>query len=173
MDYQRSGYDWERKFQKSVKEFFPDAFIYKIIDTHSIEGLLSKLKKTHTQYENFLIPKVPADFIIIHLGRTVWVECKNTTNLTSFPLRNIKPHQIEYGIDIEGAGGEYLFAIQRDESRNKRAFLLSINTLIDIQLKLGKVKSIKWEVFEDHKEVIELPREKGSIYNVEELMNVV
>lgn len=171
--YTRKGYHWENKFSQSVKEFLPDAFIYKIIDTHSIEGLLAKLKKTHQQYEEFLIPKVPADYIIIHEGHTVWVECKNTTDLKSFPMRNIKPHQIKFGLEIDGAGGEYLFAIQRDEPRNKRAFLLSINTLVDIQINLGKKKTIEWRVFEEHPKVIELMREKGSIFNVEGLMNVL
>jgi len=173
MSYTRSGYKWEDTFKKSVKSFLPDAFIYKLIDTHSIEGLLRKLKKTNTEYENFLIPKVPADFIVIHEGQTLWVECKSTSNLESFPLRNIKPHQIEFGLDIDGAGGEYVFALQRDEPRNKRAFLLSVNTLVDISMKLGKSKSIKWEVLEKHPRVIEMAREKGSIFNVEELFSVL
>ena len=173
MSYARSGYEWESRFKKSVGSFLPDAFIYKLIDTHSIEGLLRKLKKTETQYENFLIPKVPADFIIISEGRTLWVECKNTKNLDFFPLRNIKSHQIKFGLDIDGAGGEYIFAIQRDEPRNKRAFLLSVNTLVDISMKLGKSKNIKWEVLESHPRVIEMTREKGSLFNTEELFDVL
>ena len=173
MNYKRRGYDFENQFRKSVKEFLPDAFIYKLIDTHSIEGLLSKLKKTHTQYQEFYLPKVPADFILINKGQTLWVECKSTSNLGSFPLRNIKPHQIEFGLNIDGAGGEYVFALQRDEPRNKRAFLLSVNTLVDISMKLGKTKSIKWEVLEKHPRVIEMTREKGSIFNVEELFDVL
>jgi len=173
MSYTRSGYEWEDSFKKSVRTFLPDAFIYKLIDTHSIEGLLRKLKKTQTQYENFLIPKVPADFILIDEGRTLWVECKSTSNLESFPLRNIKSHQIEFGLSIDGAGGEYIFAIQRNEPRNKRAFLLSVNTLVDISIKLGKSKSIKWNVLERHPRVIEMTREKGSLFNTEELFNVL
>lgn len=173
MSYARSGYRWEDTFKKSVNQFLPDAYIYKLMDTHSIEGLLQKLKKTQTQYENFLIPRVPADFVIIHEGQTLWVECKSTSNLESFPLRNIKSHQIETGLSIDGAGGEYIFAIQRDEPRNKRAFLLSVNTLVDITIKLGKSKSIKWDILEKHPRVIELLREKGSLFNMEELFDVL
>ncbi|MCK5013790.1 MAG: Holliday junction resolvase RecU [Candidatus Omnitrophica bacterium] len=170
--YQRNGYQWENSFQKSIKKYLPDAFIYKIMDTHSIEGLLTKLKKTHTEYQDFLIPKVPADFMVIHQGRTIMIECKSTIKLDHFPLRNIKPHQIQMGVEIDGAGGEYIFAIQRDEPRNKRVFLISVNTLIAIQLKLGKKKVIPWHVMEKNPDVIELVREKGSLFQMEALLYV-
>ena len=140
MSYARSGYQFESTFKKSVQVFLPNAFIYKIMDTHSIEGLLTKLKKTNTQYSNFLIPRVPADFIVVNEGNTLWVECKSTSNLESFPLRNIKSHQIEFALDIDGAGGEYIFAFQRNEARNKRVFLLSINTLTDIMMTTSQSK---------------------------------
>jgi len=166
--YKRRGYEWEHSFRLSIIRCLPGAFIYKIIDTHSIEGLLSKLKESHQQYNKFLVPKVPADFIIIHYGRTMWIECKNTTNLTSFPLSNIAKHQLEFGVQIASAGGEYFFAIQRDEPYKKRAFLIDINTFLEIKSKVNREgkKSIKWLIFENHPNVKELELMRGSIYDL-------
>ena len=123
--YKRRGYKWEDSFRLSIKRYLPNAFIYKIMDTHSIEGLLSKLKESHQQYNKFLVPKVPADFIIIHDGRTMWIECKNTINLTSFPLSNIAKHQLEFGVQISNAGGEYFFAILLTSFLRFKAFFLT------------------------------------------------
>lgn len=165
----RKGYIWEGKFRKSVHTYLPQAFIYKILDTHSIEGLLQKLRQTHQQYNQFLVPKVPADFIMIHAGRTIWIECKNTTNLTSFPLANIKPHQLEFGKAIVKAGGEYFFAIQRNQSHHNRAFLVDIDTYLkmrDIVIEKGR-KSIKWELFKRYG-VKEMKIQKESLYDIKE-----
>jgi len=164
----RSGYVWESTFKKSVQTYLPEAFIFKIIDTHSIEGLLSILRKSHTQYENYMIPKVPSDFIIVWNGKTMWVECKNTHNKTSFPLSNIKKHQLEFGKAIVRAGGEYFLAIQRDKPYHKRAFLIDLETFLKMELRAikEKRKSIKWELFELESGVKEMRLLKNSLYNI-------
>jgi recombination protein U len=151
----QGGYKWEDAFKKSVLKSYPDAFIYKLIDTHSIEGLLNELKKKHLQYENFLIPKVPADFVIIVDGQTYFIECKSTVSQTSFPLRNIKDHQFEFAANIELAGGTYWFCIRREEKSAHECFLINLNTIIKLK---GDKKSITWEDMRDCPDVIKPPR---------------
>lgn len=168
--YTRAGYNFESIFKKSVENSFPDAFIYKLIDTTSISGLLSVLKKNYIQYNNFLIPKVPSDFIIINEGRTLWIECKSTKNLTSFPIRNIKTHQLKFASEIEASGAQYFFALRRDEPRKGRVFIVPAHSLFKIKIGLGNSKkSIKWRYFEEDPDVIEAPRIKGSIYDLRKI----
>jgi len=173
MSKQRKGYIWESTFKDSVRKCYPDSFIFKIMDTHSIEGLLTILRKNNTQYNQFMIPRVPADFIVVlHKDRTIWVECKNTTNLTSFPLGNIKKHQLEFGRAIVSAGGEYFLAIQRDKPYHKRAFLIDLDTFLKMEAKAKKEKrkSIKWRLFEIEDGVKEMKLMMGSLYNVKEVL---
>jgi recombination protein U len=161
----RGGYKWEDTLKKSILETYPDAFIYKLIDTHSIEGLLTKLKKNHIQYKDFLIPKVPADFIAVCGGQTVWIEAKNTVNDRYFPLGNIKQHQLEFASLIEGAGGKYFFAIRRQEPRNNEVFLLTLNDIIRITQKSGR-KSLLWPELRKDQFILKCPQVKGSKYDM-------
>ncbi len=165
MSRQNAGYRWEETFKKSVLESFPGAFIYKLIDTHSIEGLLTKLKKNHIQYKDFLIPKVPADYICVWGAQTVWVECKNTINDSYFPLANIKKHQLEFASLIEENGGKYYFAIRRQEARNNEVFLVTLNDIIRITQKSGR-KSLQWSELRRDKQIIKCDQVKGSKYDV-------
>ncbi len=161
----RGGYKWEDTLKKSIVETYPGAFIYKLIDTHSIEGLLTKLKKNHIQYQDFLIPKVPADFITVWGGQTVWVEAKNTVNDRYFPLANIKQHQLEFASLIEENGGKYYFAIRRQEARNNEVFLVTLNDIISITQSSGR-KSLQWTELRKNENVIKCPQVKGSKYDM-------
>ena len=161
----QGGYKFESITQKSIEETYPGAFVYKLIDTHSIEGLLTMLKKNHIQYQNFLVPKVPADFIAVFGGHTVWVECKNTVNRTSFPLGNIKKHQLEFATLIEENGGKYYFAIRRQEARNNEAFLITVNDIIRLTQKSGR-KSLNWTDVRKDEYIIKLPQVKGSKFDM-------
>jgi len=174
MTKKRRGYEWESTFKDSVRKCYPDSFIYKIMDTHSIEGLLTILRKSHTQYGDYVVPRVPADFIVVlHQGRTIWIECKNTTNLNSFPLGNIKKHQLEFGKSIVYAGGEYFLAIQRDKPYHKRAFLIDLDTFLKMESRAKKEdrKSIKWKLFELESGVKEMRLLKGSLYDVKGVLD--
>jgi len=158
----RRGYVWEDRFRDNLLRDYPDAFVYKIMDTHSIEGLLGKLKAAHMQYKNFLVPKVPGDFITVIDGKTRWIECKSTANKTSFPFGNISPHQLQFASDIEGAGGEYIFAIRRDEKQNQQAWLVSATEMFKMINDSSPRKSIKWPIFETY-DIIKLKnRVKGT-----------
>ena len=164
----KRGYNFENIFRRSFIQAFPDGYIYKIPDMHSISGQLSEIHKYHSNYTGYAVPKSPADFICVIGGRTVWVECKSTRNLTSFPLRNIKDHQIETGLEIDAAGGIFYFAIRRDEPYKSRMWLVPVNELIKVQQELAKTaKSIKWHLLERHG--IECKRIKNSMFDLEKM----
>lgn len=163
MSYTRAGYDWESSFKENLERSYPDAFVYKIIDTHSIEGLLRELKKRHIQYKNFLVPKVPSDFITVIDGTTHWIECKNTMNKTSFPFGNISDHQLQFGAQIEAAGGFYSFAIRKYEKKNHSAYIIPCAVMLKMKYELLPVKSIKWGILEEYAGVVKLRnRVKGT-----------
>jgi len=126
---QQRGYDFEDKFKKSFDDSFPAGFIYKLVDTHSLQG--AKRAATNTSknnaWNNIIIPKVVSDFICIYNGQTMFVECKSTVNKTSLPLGNIKAHQLEFAAKIEEAGGRYYFAIRHQVPRNSECFLITLN----------------------------------------------
>jgi len=165
----KRGYNYENIFRKSFLQSFPDGYIYKIPDFHSVSGQLNTIQKYQSTYKEYAVPKSPADFICVIDGRTVWVECKSTRNMTSFPLRNIKDHQITTGLEIDAAGGVFYFAIRRDEPYKSRMWLVSIDKFIKIRQEMDKkAKSIKWFYFERH--AIECKRIKNSMFNLEHLI---
>jgi recombination protein U len=168
----QSGYSWEKLFKESFDECFPDGFIYKLIDTHSLEGAKKSASAAGNQnWSKIIVPKVPSDWICIVDGVTIFVECKNTMNQSSFPLSNIKSHQFEFAAKIEAAGGKYFFAIRRQEPRNNECFLLTLNDFIRLGTKSGGRKSIKWELIRDDEWIIKCPQIKGSKFAIQALFD--
>ena len=162
----KRGYNFENIFRKSFIQAFPDGYIYRIPDLHSISGTLRTVQNHYDQYKSYSMPKSPADFICVIDGRTVWVECKSTRNLTSFPMRNIKDHQIETAFEIDAAGGKFYFAIRRDEPYKSRMWLVGVNALAKIQQEMNKrAKSIKWHYIERHAQ--ECKRIKNSMFDLQ------
>lgn len=166
-----TGYEWEAAFRNSVLNTYPGAFVHKLVDTHSIEGILRYLKsKGPGPWSQYKVPKVPADFILLNDGDTTWAECKDTSNLKGFPMRNIKPHQLEAATNIEGAGGQFIFVIRRKEPRNNRAWLVSATGLYRIKSTIA-TSIIPWDEFKGTG-VVELNRIKGGLFEMEGLFNV-
>jgi recombination protein U len=163
---QKKGYDWEKTFKKSFDKAFPNGFIYKLIDTHSIEGVTQAAKKQNAAWGKMTVPKVPSDYICLNDGETIWVECKNTMNQTSFPLGNIKEHQFQFAADIEAAGGKYYFAIRRHEPRNHECFLLTLNDIIRLKKANDNRKSIKWEQMHEDPDIKKPPWMVGAKFDM-------
>lgn len=165
---QDRGYQFEDTFQKSFKAAFPEGFIYKLIDTHSLEGAK---RAAGDQWGNFIVPKVVSDFICLNSGEHIFVECKNTMNKTSFPLGNIKDHQFQFAIDVENAGGRYLFAIRRWEARKHECFLVSVNDIINMKQQSQYEKSIKWDIFRDNNDIKKPGLIKGSMFDISNMFD--
>jgi len=158
----------ERLFQKSFEKSFPEGFIYKLIDTHSLEGAKRMAEKfSPGSWGKIIIPRVPGDYICIEDGKHLVVECKNTMNKSSFPLGNIKSHQFDFVMKIEAAGGKYYFAIRKQEARKNECFLVTVNDIIRLKTANGGRQSIKWEQFRNDKNVKKPPSIKGSLFDME------
>ena len=160
------GYKFESMFKKSFKQCYPDGFIYKLIDTHSIEGITKAAKKQNKAWGSMVVPKVVSDFICIHNGITMFVECKSTQNKTSFPLRNVKDHQFEFASEVELAGGLYVFMIRRQESKNDEYFIITLNDIIRLKKANNNNKSIKWEQLREDPYIKRPPRMKGAKFDL-------
>ena len=169
---QQRGYEFEEKFKESFKQSFPNGFIYKLIDTHSLEGAKRAASNTtRGAWNKIIIPKVPSDYICINNGETIWVECKSTMNKTSLPLTNIKIHQLEFAAKIEEAGGRYYFAIRHQVPRNSECFLITLNDIIRLKTANGGHKSIRWEQLREDPFVKRPPLLKGSKFGIGCLFN--
>lgn len=90
MNYKQLGYKWEKEVGNGLDKI--DGWYFKIPDTR-IQQFKAGNKKAKT-------PKVPADFIWFGPEGTILLEAKSTSK-KRFPLRNIKPHQVEIGVIIE------------------------------------------------------------------------
>lgn len=164
---QQRGYEFEEKFKESFKQSFPSGFIYKLIDTHSLEGAKRAASNTtRGAWDKIIIPRVPSDYICINDGETMWVECKNTVNKTSFPLGNIKAHQLEFAAKIEESGGRYYFAIRHQIPRASECFLITLNDIIRLKTANDGRKSIRWEQLREDPFVKRPPLLKGSKFGI-------
>ena len=120
----------------------------------------------NTSWNNIIIPKVASDFICIDNGQTMFVECKSTVNKTSFPVSNIKPHQLEFASKIEEAGGMYSFIIRHQVPRNSECFIVTLNDIIRLKTANGGRKSIRWEQFKEDPFVKKPPLLKGGKFGI-------
>lgn len=100
----------------------------------------------------------PFDFLVIVEGKPIAIECKQTSSLTSFPLDNIRPHQVQSLLFFEKTGGtSYLFVNFRTKGKSSRVFAVSMQQLVQWYFFESR-KSIPFTFFNE--ETIELPRKK-------------
>lgn len=93
--------------------------------------------------------KIPSttDYNGIYKGKYIDFEAKETANLTSFPLANIHPHQIEHLRKIIKHGGIGFIIVKF--SRHDKIFLLDANKLFSF-IDTNKRKSIPLQYFVDN-----------------------
>lgn len=163
-----TGYRWEDKFCKSIEDTFPDVFIHKLMDTHALEGALKRVRRDNPQYTKLVVPKVPADYIMVLDGETIFVECKSSKQ-GEFPKANVKNHQFAFATDIENAGGKYLFAIRRHVPRKSEVFILTGGELMNMFIREGRGK-LPWKAFRENPRVVKPSAVKGSKYDMGEIL---
>lgn len=78
-------------------------------------------------------------------GRLVGVEAKETEDKCSFPLRQIKQHQLAYLLEVEKFGGLGYFVIHF-KSKGDKAFLVPVE-FISSRWE-GEKRSVKYEEFD-------------------------
>ena len=106
MKNSQQGYKFEREVGEGLNRL--GGYNFKIPDTRML-----RIKTV----------KVPADFIWCGEKDLIFLEAK-TTIMNRFPLRNIKEHQLELGLQIdEKTVAKYFFIIYL--RRHKKVFLIS------------------------------------------------
>jgi penicillin-binding protein-related factor A (putative recombinase) len=123
---------------------------------------------THFKHE-MILPKVPADFLILFKGITRYAECKSSKDGVGFPIANIKQHQLDFSEEIERAGAPYYFIICKREPRNNILYIIEARKLREMikVLKSGKlIKSkILWSVLQTNA-IHAIPKSRGCVYDL-------
>ena len=138
------GKSFEQLIEQSNKayEFQEVALVQKIPN----EWIIQRDWKTRAITKAFPSGKSTVDYIGVYQGRGVAFEAKSTVNKTSFPLSNIKPHQIKYLESFAAHKGIAFYLI--NFSTFDRTFLMSAEQLRKDFLQEDK-KSIPLSYFEE------------------------
>jgi hypothetical protein len=126
-----SGKLSESIFVKNI-EAQPKAKVFRLRDASDLFGLNKK---------KVAIFALPADFIVVGQGKTIFAEVKSTQNKTSFSLDCLTPSQRAACLQVTSCGGDYRIYIHN----------LCTNTWYIVPgsayvlYKKSNLKSIKWD----------------------------
>ncbi|BAR85816.1 Holliday junction resolvase RecU [Bacillus cereus] len=120
-----------------------------LITKRATPVVVTKLFKDGRIKEGYFEKKSTVDYDGIYKGRMIAFEAKATTNKTSFALKNISPHQIEYLEQAEKLGAICFFLIEF--SIEHSVFLVPFEVIKEYihDAKLGGRKSIPRSVFDN------------------------
>lgn len=104
-------------------------------------------KRTGQVYKAFPQKKGTVDFVGVSHGRAIAFDAKNTNNTTSFPLKNIEQHQVDYLLNHRDQGGISFIIIAF--AKHQEHYFLPINDLHSwwIMKDRGGRKSIPYSWF--------------------------
>lgn len=116
-------------------------------------------KRTKRVVNAFPEKKGTVDFVGISHGKGIAFDAKSTNNRTSFPLRNIEQHQVDYLLQHQDQGGESFFIIRF--VKHDKNYFLTIDQLNEWweNAEAGGRKSIPHHWFTLHCD--EIKSEKG------------
>jgi len=127
-----------------------------------LEEWVEQANRVYYTKNNAVINKIPVpwrfekkstvDFGGTASNLSIWFDAKATKNKISFPLSNIKPHQIEYLKKTAKQGGRAFFLIH--STTEKLTWVLWIDQLIEFQKESDR-KSIPFEWLEANCEVVQ------------------
>jgi len=152
------GYTYENEWSKSLKNARDLGYKFwynKLVDTKALDYSIRCQACGAKVYHNLILPKSISDWIIVNSQNTNFLENKSSKNKTSYPLVNIAPHQLKWGMQLHGyAHTNYHFAIHnRHKKGDYRTWILSAWELDDLIETVYPRKSIKWEYFENYLEL--------------------
>lgn len=128
----KHGYDFEREVSASLKlieESVSQFWFMKLVDTHSFDKIKVVFEGKQSP-EKLIVPKVPADYLIISRGKPIFIECKSTKMERWDPVQAIAPHQLDASLLLERAGAKYFFAVcDRRKPRKHRMLIFSGKTM--------------------------------------------
>ncbi len=168
MSFQRAGYVFESEVERGLALASP--YYFKIPDTKMV-GYVNHILKQNKMHP-IIFPKVPADFIAHgDSGQTYYLECKSTL-AKSFPLINVKEHQLLEGYTLDNIGEplHYYFIIQM--KYHDEIILISPKVILDA-LKSG-VGSIPIEILHEKGRILQRltakhhPDKKGAFVQLDE-----
>ena len=154
----KQGYVFEDEIRRSILKLRDEGYLdrrlwlWKIVDTHSF----SAVKAWTSKSSEFLVPKVPADFLVLYDGKPMFLEAKMTSRKTSYDFTWIKDHQIEHGVELMAQGVPYYFLINHrwsddtkkvGEAQDFMMYVMNARTVASLrnQLRDNKKRSAKWE----------------------------
>ena len=116
-------------------------------------------KRTGQVYKAYPQEKSTVDFEGMSHGRGLAFDAKSTKNKSSFPLNNIKEHQIEFLKDYRDQGGIAFFIVHFE--KHQETYFLYVTQLVDWweNMKYGGRKSIPLNWFKLNCDLIKA--EKG------------
>ena len=163
------GYYFEHEIGIALDELkkkrYGELFYYKMVDTHSYDKIYCP-QCGHKFEIPLIIPKAIADYMVWTGNRTMYfIECKFTSNDTSFPLRNIADHQISFGLQASYYGWFYYFIIHI--SHSDFCYVIDIKSLDDIMAKLKDRKSIPYKYLDAMSVKI---KKAGKIWDLSEVI---
>lgn len=142
-----AGKDFEEWIEYSNRQYEARgmAVINKIATPWNVTRKFSPYKKTYEIVSAFPMSKSTVDFGGTASEKSVWFEAKRSKHKTSFPLRNIHTHQMDYLEKVDKQGGKAFFLVYSEEF--KKVWLLWISQLLDF-IKTSGRKSIPFDWFE-------------------------
>lgn len=99
-----------------------EAIIQKIATPWKVVRKFDPNKKKKIIVAAFPEEKSTVDYGGTVKGRSIWYDAKSTQNKTSFPLANLKRHQVEYLNKVEQAGGIAFWLIYSEQQ--EKAWIL-------------------------------------------------
>jgi len=130
---------FERTFWKSLKEWKDETggFVHRFNDSGYWVGR-----------KRMSVPQ-PADFMLIHNGTPLMLELKSSRHEPSFPIGNIREHQLDSLIDFKCAGGIAGFLIARtSKTRGQTAYYVDVGDYQRNILTSPKKSTVKWDIIE-------------------------
>jgi penicillin-binding protein-related factor A (putative recombinase) len=182
------GYDFEKEIGKSFEllkteySTYRNLWYYKLVDTYAYDWIRDYIdtppksldvRQTAQFKYQMVLPKVPADFLVLLRGRCAFVECKSSRDSLGFPIANIKDHQLSMAEEIEMAGVPYYFYICKREARHNVMYVLRSGALVHMiqVLKSGKLIKSKllWKNIEAAAEHI-VCKGRGCVFDLEPVL---
>lgn len=127
------------------------ALITKIPTPWIIQRKFSPYTKQYQISGAFPEKKSTVDFGGIASAQSIWFDVKATTNKTSFPLKNIHKHQVEYLEKVAKHGGKAFILIHFREWN--KTWLLWIDQLLNF-IAASNRKSLPLDWFEANCEIV-------------------
>lgn len=127
------------------------AVIKKIPTPWQVQRKYNQYKRTYEIAYAFPERKSTVDFGGTASAQSIWFDAKVTENKTSFPLKNIHDHQVDYLEKVYKQGGMAFFLVHF--TAHNKSFLLWLSDLFKFRA-ISARKSIPYSWFEENCEVI-------------------